>query len=145
MSGGAKRKKTSTKVIELAEEQKRDIKEAFKLFDTQASDNINTKDLQVAMKTLGFEPQEEEIAKLIAVLDEDNSGKIALEKFIEVMSVKISEKDANEEVMKVFKLFDDDDTGLITLTNLTRVAKELGEKLTDEDLQEMIDVAPTIL
>lgn len=38
-------------------------------------------------------------------------------------------------MLKAFKLFDDDCTGTITLTNIKRVAKELGEKLTEEALQ----------
>lgn len=37
--------------------------------------------------------------------------------------------------MKAFKLFDDDATGTITLNNIKRVAKELGETLTDDELQ----------
>lgn len=47
----------------------------------------------------------------------------------------------NNAHAQAFKLFDDDNTGFITLKNLKRVAKELGENLTDEELQEMIDEA----
>ena len=46
MSTGAKRKQTVMK-IDLTEEQKADIKEAFNLFDTQSSGLIDTKDLKV--------------------------------------------------------------------------------------------------
>lgn len=52
-----------------------------------------------------------------------------------MMTSKMGERDSREEIMKAFKLFDDDNTGFITLKNLKRVAKELGENLTDEELQ----------
>ena len=136
MTGGAKRKATAAAVkLDLSEEQKSDIREAFNLFDTTGSGSIDTKDLKVAMRALGFEPRKEEIKKMVNDVDKDNSGSLSFDNFINLMARKISEKDSKEEILKAFKLFDDDETGRISFQNLKRVAKELGENLTDEELQ----------
>lgn len=38
-------------------------------------------------------------------------------------------------------MFDDDKTGFISLNNIRRVAKELGETLSSEELKEMLQRA----
>merc|ERR1740129_257455 len=93
------------------------------------------------MRALGFEPKKEEIKKMIADIDKDDSGTIDFNVFLEMMTTKMSEKDSREEIRKAFRLFDDDETGFITLKNLRRVAKEIGENMADEELQEMIEEA----
>merc|ERR1712196_271533 len=85
----------------------------------RGSGAIDAKELKVAMRALGFEPKKDEIRKMISDI----------------------EKDAREEICKAFRLFDDDETGKISFKNLKRVAKELGENMTDEELQEMVDEA----
>lgn len=135
------RKKSSGPKFELTEEQKVDIKDAFDLFDTEGTGKIDTKELKVAMRALGFEPKKEEIKKMIADIDKDGSGKLSYEEFLNLMTNKMANKDPKEEILKAFRLFDDDDTGKISFKNIKRVAKELGESITDEELQEMIDEA----
>ena len=138
-------KKTSLarpkKRSELTEEQKQEIKEAFDLFDTDGSNTIDAKELKVAMRALGFEPKKEEIRKMIADADRDGSGVIDFPEFLDMMTTKMAERDPREEMLKAFRLFDDDETGKISFKNLKRVAKELGENMTDDEIQEMIDEA----
>ena len=129
------------KRTELTEEQKQEIKEAFDLFDTDGSGNIDAKELKVAMRALGFEPKREEIKQLIAQVSKDGSGVIDYPEFLDMMSAKMQERDPKEEMMKAFRLFDDDETGKISFKNLKRVAKELGENMTDDEIAEMIEEA----
>jgi len=125
----------------LTEEQRADIKEAFDLFDPDGTGKIATKELKVAFRALGFEPTKEELKKLIADFDPDGLGKLSYEEFLHLMTVKMAEKDSKDDLIRAFRLFDDDDTGKISFKNLKRVAIELGENLTDEEIQEMIDEA----
>lgn len=134
------RKKSGPK-FDLSEEQKADIKEAFNLYDTEGTGFIESKELKVAIRALGFEPKKEEIKRMIGEVDKDGTGKISFADFQQLMTVKMAEKDSNEEILKAFRLFDDDETGKISFKNLKRVAKELGENLNDEELQEMIEEA----
>ena len=93
------------------------------------------------MRALGFEPKREEIKKMIADVDKDGSGVIDYPEFLDMMTQKMAERDPREEMLKAFRLFDDDETGKISFRNLKRVAKELGENMTDDEITEMIEEA----
>ncbi|XP_008259349.1 centrin-1 [Oryctolagus cuniculus] len=140
-SAPASQRKKSGPKPELTEDQKQEVREAFDLFDADGSGTIDVKELKVAMRALGFEPRKEEIKKMISEVDKEGTGKISFNDFLAVMTQKMAEKDTKEEILKAFRLFDDDETGKISFKNLKRVANELGENLTDEELQEMIDEA----
>jgi len=140
--GGADiRRPQRTKPKGLTDDQIQEIREAFDLFDTDGSGTIDAKELKVAMRALGLDAKKDEIRRMINDIDKDGSGTIDFNEFLNMMTARMGDRDSREEIVKVFRLFDDDETGKISFKNLKRVAQELGENMTDEELQEMVDEA----
>ena len=124
---------------ELSDEQKQEIKEAFELFDTDKTGTIDYHELKVCMRALGFDVKKQEVLNLMREYDREGSGQIEYPDFLEIMTIKINDRDPIEEISKAFKLFDEDNTGKISLRNLRRIAREMQENLSDDELQAMID------
>ncbi|TDL20939.1 EF-hand [Rickenella mellea] len=124
---------------ELTDEQKTEIREAFELFDTDKDGLIDYHELKVAMRALGFDLKKAEVLKLLRDHDEDGTQRMKFTDFAKIMSERILARDPHDEIRRAFQLFDDDNTGKISLRNLRRVAKEIGDRLEDEELQAMID------
>ncbi len=123
----------------LTEEEVMEIKEAFDLFDNDKSGTIDTNELKQALKNLGIDAKNQTLTNMMADLDKDNSGTIDFDEFIDMMTAKMSDRDTREDLEKVFKLFLGDDQGdKILLKHLKRVARELNENMSEEELQEMI-------
>lgn len=138
--GQSGRKKLDTRQG-LDDEQKEEIREAFSLFDTERSGAIDARELKAALRALGFEVKKEDVRKMLADIGKDPSQPINFDEFCEMMKGRMPDKNSRAEIDKVFALFDEDDKGKISFRNLKRIAQELGESLTDEELQEMIEEA----
>jgi len=51
-----------------------------------------------------------------------------------LVTERILARDPMDEIRRAFQLFDDDNTGKISIRNLRRVAKEIGDRLEDDEL-----------
>merc|ERR1712205_72023 len=140
MGSNMSRRGAKKKPGQLTDEQLDEIREAFSLFDADASGMIDVRELKVAIRALGFEVKNEELKKMVTDVDNDGNGTIEFVEFLQMMTGKMGEKDSREDIEKVFKLFDDN-TNKISFRNLARVAEELGENIDDEELQDMINQA----
>ncbi|KOO34086.1 centrin-like protein [Chrysochromulina tobinii] len=127
----------------LSEQQRSEIRQAFDLFDAEGQGVIDATALKVVLRALGFEPRKEEVRAMIASVDksENKEGFIDFNEFLELLQQKMCEKDTKEDAMRAFRQFDLDHQGRISCANLQVVARELGETMTDEEIEEMIIAA----
>jgi Ca2+-binding EF-hand superfamily protein len=90
------------------------------------------------MTALGFESKNQSICQMIADLDADGSGAIDFGEWLNLMTKRVNDKDSRGNINKIFALFDDERTGFISSKNLRRIVQELGENVTNEELEELI-------
>merc|ERR1739838_1173407 len=121
----------------LSVDEVEEMKEAFDLFDNDGSGAISVNELTSAMKSLGFDIKHAVVYNMVADLDSDGSGEIEFGEFLEVMCAKITDKNTKEEIDRVLKLFDKDGNGTPEADDLSRVGKELGEEMSEEDIREV--------
>ncbi|XP_071724660.1 calmodulin-7-like isoform X2 [Rutidosis leptorrhynchoides] len=135
---------------QLTDDQISEFKEAFSLFDKDGDGIfltafrsvivgcITTKELGTVMRSLGQNPTEAELQDMINEVDADGNGTIDFPEFLNLMARKMKDTDSEEELKEAFRVFDKDQNGFISAAELRHVMTNLGEKLTDEEVGEMI-------
>ncbi|URE02718.1 hypothetical protein MUK42_19654 [Musa troglodytarum] len=103
---------------QLTDEQISEFKEAFSLFDKDGDGAWDCDALS------GSEPY--------------GSGVTGHDKFLDLMARKMRDTDSEEELKEAFRVFDKDQDGFISAAELRHVMTNLGEKLADEEVDEMI-------
>ncbi|CAK87884.1 unnamed protein product (macronuclear) [Paramecium tetraurelia] len=124
----------------LTEDEIEEIKEAFNLFDTEGTGRVDPRELKAAMQSLGFDQKNPTIFNMIAELENEGTD-IDFDQFLDAITSKLGNRESRDGINKIFDLFDDDGSNSINLNNLKRVAKELGETMTAEELGEMLERA----
>ncbi|XP_060084086.1 calmodulin-A-like [Ylistrum balloti] len=130
-------------VEQLSEEQIAEFKEAFSLFDKDGDGTITAKELGTVMRSLGQHPTESELRDMINEVDTEGNGTIDFPEFLSMMVRQLRDSTDDEELREAFKVFDKDGNGFISATELRHVMISLGEKLTEEEVDEMIKEADT--
>uniref|UniRef100_A0A7S3CYJ2 EF-hand domain-containing protein n=1 Tax=Palpitomonas bilix TaxID=652834 RepID=A0A7S3CYJ2_9EUKA len=105
MKGGKQQsRKIRPEEIELSEEELRDIRESFELFDADGSGAIDFQELKVAMKMMHYNLTTNELKKFFERVDGDGSGEIELDEFVLLMKIVMVEMKVDDDESE-----DDDD------------------------------------
>ena len=122
---------------QLTPQQKNEIKEAFASFE---SDGLTSEEIKSAMKTLGFDANNDEVMKILDKID-TKKGPLKFDDFMDVMIDKENEKEPEDEIKKAFKVLTEEGTDKITLKSLSKICTDLGENIDEDELMEMINHA----
>ncbi|XP_023326676.1 calmodulin-A [Eurytemora carolleeae] len=125
----------------LSEEKLAEYKDIFSFFDRDGGGTITTVELGQVMRTFGWSPTEGELQELINEIDQDGNGCISFNEFVWLMTREIHDAELEEEIREAFRVFDKDGHGFIPSMDLADVLQKLGEKLSTEETDELINEA----
>lgn len=129
----------------LSEDEVEELRQAFELFDTKGTGKINTRELKSAMESLGYDLRNPTIYELVVELDTPGTaerGGVDFNRLLDAINRRLGNKDTREGVRKIFEIFvDSPNTEIITLPALKKIAKEIGEQMSNDDIRELMERA----
>ena len=127
----------------LTEEIRANIDAIFNLFDKSKEGAILFTDLPVIMRALNQNPTPKELEEIKTQFDPKSTNKISKKDLEIIMENRLRDPDTFEELLEAFKIFDEDKDNKLSNQELKYAMTTLGEKMKEEDVDEMIKEADT--
>ena len=87
---------------------------------------------------LGYNPTDAELQEMVTSIDSNKNGEIDFEEFLGMVTKKMKAGASDEEIKDTLRVFDKDCNGFISAAELRQALANLGQKLTEEEVDEMI-------
>ncbi|TFK96031.1 myosin regulatory light chain cdc4 [Pterulicium gracile] len=113
-----------------------EYKEAFALFDKKGTGSVPRETLGDLLRALGQNPTQAEVTQLT----NDAPRDIDYQTFLKILNRPDGFKPAGtpEEFIRGFQVFDKEGNGFIGAGELRYVLTQLGEKMSDEEVDELL-------
>ncbi|KAJ8308337.1 hypothetical protein KUTeg_013211 [Tegillarca granosa] len=148
-------KLTEEEVTEMIKEADKDgdgqinyteMKEVFSLFDKDRDGVVDISEIGAIIRSLGLNPTQEEINNLVDTYEDSGNGQID---YVELMTIvarmRLEPQDTEESLREAFRSFDNSRNGVLSLEELQDIMTRHGEKLTEEEMKEMLEDTKEVL
>uniref|UniRef100_A0AAY4BAP5 EF-hand domain-containing protein n=1 Tax=Denticeps clupeoides TaxID=299321 RepID=A0AAY4BAP5_9TELE len=113
----------------------------FSLYDKKRKGKIEAKDLITVMRCLGTSPTFSEIDRHLQVHKIDKKGEVDFSTFLTMMHRQMQQEDPKAEILEAMRMTDKQKKGYILASELRAKLTGLGEKLTNEEVDDLFSEA----
>jgi len=118
--------------------QIQEFKEAFNMIDQNRDGFIDKEDLHDMLASLGKNPTDKYLDQMMA----EAPGPINFTMFLTMFGEKLNGTDPEDVIKNAFACFDGENTGFIHEDRLRELLTTMGDRFTEEDVDEMYREAP---
>jgi len=124
--------------VKLSETQLTAAKDVFKNFDKKNEDKIKVGDIEAALKKLGHTIKPDWLEKVEHMIDAEGTGYIKYDEFCSIVRKKCQDDEDERELREMFRILDKEKRGEVNTSELRWILKNLGDDLTEADIDDMI-------
>jgi Ca2+-binding EF-hand superfamily protein len=118
--------------------QIQEFKEAFNMIDQNRDGFIDKEDLHDMLASLGKNPADDMLDSMMA----EAPGPINFTMFLTMFGDKLNGTDPEDVIKNAFACFDEENKGVIHEDRLRELLTSMGDRFTDEEVDEMYREAP---
>jgi calmodulin len=124
--------------VKLTDGQVASAKECFKSFDKRGEDQVRVGDIAAAMKKLGHNIKPDWLESMSDEIDTEGTGYISFDEFLVIVQKKMQQDEDERELKEIFRVLDKEKRGEVNTSELRWILKNLGDDLTEDDIDDMI-------
>ena len=99
---------------------------------------MHTQELGTLLRAINLNPTESELVDLMKKVDPINSGQFNLPQLETLVRNRGKDSDSLQDVVDALKVFDSDHDGKITVDEFLYAMVNMGERMTEEEVKEIL-------
>uniref|UniRef100_A0A8C3LDL2 Calmodulin-like protein 4 n=2 Tax=Phasianidae TaxID=9005 RepID=A0A8C3LDL2_CHRPC len=125
----------------LSQDQINEFKECFSLYDKNHKGKIRAADLLAVMRCLGVSPTPAEAQRHLHLHKIERNAELDFSTFLNIMYRQMKQEEPEKEILTALAMIDREKRGLISAAELRAKLTRLGEKLSEEEVDDLLKEA----